>query len=252
MPFGDWFDEYFEEIFVPAISACGLDPKRADDLYRPSAIVNDIWDYTKMAKIVVADLTGKNANVFYELGLAHATGKPAILIAQSMNDVPFDLRALRVIEYDKNSPVWGDTLKKQLSQAIVETLAAPRSTVLPTFLNRDNFDISKVPQKKEDEIVILRQEIEMLKRQMRSIPMDDIRKSRVDIGANKAKELIKDFLKRGLSTNSIIEALEPLGPPRHWLQKAIGAMQAEIDMDRGSDGPKDILPENKLTISDVL
>jgi len=48
--------------------------------------------------VLLADLTGKNPNVFYELGLAHALAKPVILIAETLDDIPFDLRALRVIQ----------------------------------------------------------------------------------------------------------------------------------------------------------
>src|SRR4051794_9506809 len=91
MPFGDWFDDYYDQIYVPAITTAGLVARRADDLYRPSAIVHDIWEMTCAAKIILADLTGKNPNVFYELGLAHAIAKPAVLVAESIADVPFDL-----------------------------------------------------------------------------------------------------------------------------------------------------------------
>lgn len=96
-PFGGWNDSYCEEIFGPAVESAGLEPKRADDLYRPSAIVHDIWDYVKKSRVMLAELTGKNPNVLYELGLAHAVGKPVIMVTQSMEDVPFDLRSLRVL-----------------------------------------------------------------------------------------------------------------------------------------------------------
>ena len=119
MPFGDWFDDYYEDLYCPAIRAAGLEPKRADDLYRPSTIINDIWSYTQTAKLILADLTGKNPNVFYELGLAHALAKPAILIAESINDVPFDLRSLRVIVYDKNQPDWGVSLRDSITKSMV-------------------------------------------------------------------------------------------------------------------------------------
>lgn len=79
MPFGGWFDDYYESIYCPAIEAAGLKPCRADDLYRPSTIVTDIWSYTQTAKLVLADLSGKNPNVFYELGLAHALPSPRYL-----------------------------------------------------------------------------------------------------------------------------------------------------------------------------
>ena len=51
------------------------------------------------SSVVVCDLTGKNANVFYEAGIAHSLGKDVILITQSADDVPFDLRHLRYIPY---------------------------------------------------------------------------------------------------------------------------------------------------------
>lgn len=103
MPFGGWFDKYYIDIYIPAIEAAGFEAKRAEDLYRLGNIVNDIWAYTKEATVLLADLTNKNPNVFYELRLAHAITKPAVLITASMEDVPFDLRSLRVIDYDKNS-----------------------------------------------------------------------------------------------------------------------------------------------------
>ncbi|HYN16177.1 MAG TPA: hypothetical protein VES66_10375, partial [Terriglobales bacterium] len=102
-----------------------MDPKRADDIYRPSAIVHDIWAYVKTSRVMLADLTGKNPNVFYELGLAHAVGKPVIMVTQSMEDVPFDLRALRVIEYDVENPEWGQVLREKIGRALGEVLAAP-------------------------------------------------------------------------------------------------------------------------------
>ena len=57
MPFGGWFDQYYQSIYDPAIRNSGLEPRRADDLYRPSSIVRDIWSLTKAARIVLADLT---------------------------------------------------------------------------------------------------------------------------------------------------------------------------------------------------
>jgi hypothetical protein len=79
MPFGGWYDKYYQEIFQLAIEEAGLKSSRADSLYRSSPIVQDIWSYTKKAKVLLADLSTRNPNVFYELGLAHAIAKPVIL-----------------------------------------------------------------------------------------------------------------------------------------------------------------------------
>jgi hypothetical protein len=62
--------------------------------------MGDVWSAINAAKVIVADCTGRNPNVMYEIGLAHAIGRHTILISQSIDDVPFDLRHLRVIVYD--------------------------------------------------------------------------------------------------------------------------------------------------------
>ena len=61
-----------------------------------------------------ADLSGKNPNVFYELGLAHAIGKPVVMVAATIDDVPFDLRGLRTILYDKENEAWGEELRERI------------------------------------------------------------------------------------------------------------------------------------------
>jgi hypothetical protein len=157
-------------IYAPAIEAGGLLPKRADDLYRPGTIINDIWKFTQDAKIVLADLTHKNPNVFYELGLAHALAKPAILITEIIEDVPFDLRSLRVLQYDKNRPDWGEKLKNDITNAILEVLKAPMEAILPTFLSVKRE--AKAPPLSEEgkAIMLLRQEIDALRREVGSRP----------------------------------------------------------------------------------
>jgi len=139
MPYGNWFDTYYQKIYYPAIEEVGLKSTRADDLYRPSSIVHDIWQYTKDCKIVLADLTGKNPNVLYELGLAHAIGKPVILIVETMEDIPYDLRALRIIEYDKNAYNWGDLLRKKIVNALKEVILSPIKAVPHAFLDAIKF-----------------------------------------------------------------------------------------------------------------
>jgi hypothetical protein len=71
--------------------------------------------------LIVADVTGKNPNVFYELGLAHTIGKDVIIITQSDDDVPFDLKYLRYIKYVDNTAGW-KTLAGNLDKFIQSTL----------------------------------------------------------------------------------------------------------------------------------
>jgi hypothetical protein len=215
MPFGGWFDDYYSDVFCPAIKNAGLTPKRADDLYRPSAIVHDIWTYTRRCRIVLADLTGKNPNVFYELGLAHAIAKPAILVAESINDVPFDLRALRVIEYDKNAPNWGDTLRQKIETAIREVLASPLQAVLPSFLEVERTQRPPVTEHQK-ELIEIKQELELVRRQLRQTAEPE----RVD-SAEDALRLIQRYLDRGMSRDAIIRNVAERGAPMTWVKEKV-------------------------------
>ncbi len=133
MPFEEPFDSYYERIIKPGVISAGLEPERGDSLFRPTPIMGDIWKMIQDAKVLVAEMTGKNANVFYELGLAHAIGKPVVLVAETMDDVPFDLQALRVIIYDKDDPAWGNKLRNKIRASLEETLSDPAKSVPPMF-----------------------------------------------------------------------------------------------------------------------
>lgn len=136
MPFGDPVGGYYEAIYKPAIEAAGLSPGRADDLLASTAIIGDIWRGISEAAVVLADLSGMNPNVFYELGLAHAAQKPAVLTTSNLEDVPFDLRHLRVLTYDVAQATWAQDLHHDVAQALSDTISAPIENVLPAFLGR--------------------------------------------------------------------------------------------------------------------
>jgi hypothetical protein len=112
-------DIYRRYIKTPIESKTKLKCIRADDIYRSSEIMRDIWTKINEAKLIIAELTDKNPNVFYELGMAHTLGKNVILIAQSMDFIPFDLRGVRTIIYD-DSPTGFDELSAQLLRFVEE------------------------------------------------------------------------------------------------------------------------------------
>jgi hypothetical protein len=132
MPFENSFDEYFEKILVPAIKETGLIPIRSDRIYGVGIIINDIFEKISDSALVIADVTGKNPNVNYELGAAHALEKPTIIITQSINDVPFDYKHLRVIEYKREKVDWADKLKKDLIKTIRVILGNPKKSLVWT------------------------------------------------------------------------------------------------------------------------
>jgi hypothetical protein len=134
MPFETTREKYFAQIYSRAIDDAGMVAKRGDSLFRSSPIMGDIWKFVQESTVLLADLTGRNANVFYELGLAHAIGKPVVLVAETMDDVPFDLRGLRVLTFDRNDPDWGATLRERIANALNETLADVLGAVPSMFI----------------------------------------------------------------------------------------------------------------------
>lgn len=101
MPFAPQFDDLYAAL-VECSESVGFRCQRADDIWLNEAVIEDVVHLIATACIVIADLTGKNANVFYETGIAHTLGKDVVLITQSKDDVPFDLRHLRYIPYLDN------------------------------------------------------------------------------------------------------------------------------------------------------
>lgn len=136
MPFANPIGGYYSAIYETAIQKAGLIPIRADtEIFGTGKIIDQIWRGINESKILVAELTGRNPNVFYELGLAHALNKPVVLVCSNENDVPFDLQHIRVIYYDVNDPFWGSKLIDKIAENILSALKTPEEAVFKTALN---------------------------------------------------------------------------------------------------------------------
>lgn len=99
MPFAPDFDDVFEHIIRAPLESAGFTVSRADEVRGSRSIMHDVVQGIFDAELIVADLTSANPNVYYELGIAHAVRKKVILLAQDLEEVPFDLRAYRVVTY---------------------------------------------------------------------------------------------------------------------------------------------------------
>jgi hypothetical protein len=221
-PFGGWNDRYYEDVYCPAVEGAGLQPKRADDLYRPSAIVHDIWAFVKRSKVMLADVTGKNPNVFYELGLAHAIGKPVVIVTRSMDDVPFDLRALRVIEYDVQDPEWSEVLVAKIQKAIREVMAAPEEAVPPTFLHERKGVAQPTVTPLQKKMLALQQQVDLIRAEVRS------RGHVSEVLSPREAEVVLDrYIRIGLPLKEIRERLMRRGVPSGWIDANIHERKVE-------------------------
>lgn len=106
MPFGPEYNlqACYRDHVVPTVQSTGLAITRADDIFGHREVIRDIWHSIASARLIIADVTGRNANVFYELGMAHTLGKDVIILTQREEDVPFDVKHIRYIKYEYTPP----------------------------------------------------------------------------------------------------------------------------------------------------
>lgn len=119
MPFAAEFAPVYQTL-QQAAKDVRMSCNRADDIWKNDVIIQDVVSLIGNARVVICDLTGRNANVFYEAGIAHTLGKDVILVAQHDSDIPFDLRHIRHIKYHANSEGLA-SLKEQVASRL-ETL----------------------------------------------------------------------------------------------------------------------------------
>jgi hypothetical protein len=124
MPFEEPWSQVVRDLVE---SACGrvhdaglaLRWERADEIDKPGRITAQILDSLSAADVVIADITGANANVIYEIGYAEGNGTPVIVLSQAPEDSPFDLQDLRQIAYSVSEiDVVRGKLARQLQEAL--------------------------------------------------------------------------------------------------------------------------------------
>lgn len=124
------FDRVYEYLIKPACEKAGYEPRRADDNKASNMIMFDILKKIMECDMAICDLSSKNANVFYELGLRQAFNKKTILITDGRENAPFDIAAFRYVRYSPSlrvDSVITDT--KAISEMLEETENAPEDDV---------------------------------------------------------------------------------------------------------------------------
>ncbi len=122
MPFSEaWSDDVFYLVKSSA-EAHGMKVVRADEIFSPDIVINDIWKQLNRAGLVIADITRHNANVFYELGIAHTLGKRVVMLRQDGGEnAPFDISYWRYFNYAL-SPIKAEEFKETLGKILQKHL----------------------------------------------------------------------------------------------------------------------------------
>src|SRR4051812_35028355 len=101
MPFSPEFDDIYNYGIKESCKNADAYCERVDEQIYHERILDRIYNQIAKADLIIADMTGRNPNVFYEVGYAHALNKPTILLTQNLEDIPFDLKHFPHIIYDK-------------------------------------------------------------------------------------------------------------------------------------------------------
>jgi len=143
--------ELFEEVIQPACTAFGLEPIRADRIARTGEILEQICRHLRDDDIVIADLTGGNPNVMYELGLRHTTGKLTIQLGES-GKLPFDVSAIRTIMFQRSERGLVQA-RKRLSEVLSVGLSSggDLATATRIWLDKPNWPAPSSRRENSDE-----------------------------------------------------------------------------------------------------
>jgi len=131
MPFDSSFGDAYVLAIKPACEAAGAYAERVDEQVFQDSILQRIYNQIAKADVVIADMTGKNANVFYETGYAHALGKPVVLLTRSADDIPFDLKHFQHITYGGSLSKLKDELEVRLRRLLDARATGKDESVIP-------------------------------------------------------------------------------------------------------------------------
>lgn len=129
----------YDNVIKPLLTSQKINSTIARDYASSDIIIKEIVEGILNADLIIADATGKNSNVNYELGVADAYTKRVLIITQSEADVPFDYKHRRYYKYNPNEIGWEDSLKQWLLNAIENFNNNPRVNVWGFSITNRNF-----------------------------------------------------------------------------------------------------------------
>jgi hypothetical protein len=134
MPFKDSFDDVYKLGIKAACEAAGYYCERVDEQIFQGSILDRVYNQISKADIIIADMSEKNPNVYYEVGYAHALGKTTILLTNKSEDIPFDLKHMQHIVYGSSI----SSVKDELTKKLIWFSDQPKSA---NSIQNEHFDI---------------------------------------------------------------------------------------------------------------
>lgn len=227
MPFSDQgdypkghFAKVYEQIFSPAIKNAGYIPYRVDENTISDSIINKIFEGVQNCEMALCDLSNRNPNVLYELGLRQAYNKPVVLVKDEKTENIFDVSVISTVPYNSNR-LYENVLEAQ--EKICESLKATgegKDTTLLQFVRAKEASYDDVKVNKDDTVNIMLQSIMKELRQLNSSKdTNDIKKytkrEAIEICINNKNDCSQEDVKEIINainlfnnTNIIVTALD--------------------------------------------
>jgi hypothetical protein len=198
-------DQILKYIVTPVTNVLGYTKViRADKIAEPGVITNDIIEYLDKADLVVADLTGHNPNVFYELAVRHMLRKPVVQIIAAGEKIPFDVASARTIPLDHRDMDSVEDCKRELSDQIRAVESDPTKVDNPISIAFDLQALTRSGDPEKQALAAVLEAIQNLGRRLEQIEQTDT------ITGNTARRLIAQTRDRGPMFNDATPNARPL------------------------------------------
>ena len=130
-------DQILKHVVKPAVGECGYTAVRADEIDKPGIITSQVIQRVVTDPLVIADLTQRNPNVFYELAIRHALRKPLVQLIKKGERIPFDVAGTRTIQIDHHDLDSVETAKREIAAQIRALEADPFDLETPISVSLD-------------------------------------------------------------------------------------------------------------------
>ena len=146
MPFDESFDDIYNFGIKESCKEADAYCERVDEQVFQETILERIYNQISKADIIIADMTGRNPNVFYEVGYAHALGKLTILLTQKAEDIPFDLKHYTHIVYNNKITILKSELKSRIQYFIENPITSNKDHQIDfeLYLEGESLSTNKV------------------------------------------------------------------------------------------------------------
>lgn len=168
----DHFDKIYAQIFKPAIESAGYEAYRVDENKICDSIMKKIFDALYRCPMAICDLSNRNPNVLYELGIRQAYDKPVVLVQDDKTDKIFDISGINTVYY-KSDRLYENILeaRKKITEAIISTRDGKENSIIKIW-QAMAADISHDSMSSEDKLEIMirsmMQDIQELKMEQRN------------------------------------------------------------------------------------